>query len=695
MNLYSITSLLTCITSLFVGIFVYLRNKKGSINTAWALMSLSVGFWSFFTFLLFTSSNPIDGIVWSRALHIGSIFIPITFFNFVLALLDLKKQRKSILQFGYFISFLLLILNFTSLFVKSVSYKPLVRCFYPDPGPIYFLFILIYFIYPGYACLLLYKLSKIVKGYKRNQINYVLIASTIGFLGGATTFPLWYRIPVSPIGIHFVWLYALIITIAIVRYRLMDITVAITRTSVFVAVYTLVLGIPFIVAGLSQSYLHSILGARWWIAPLGLMALLATTGPFIYLYIQKRAENRLLGEQRRYQETLRQASTGMTRIRDLRKLLRLILNTVTQALKLNYAYIYLFDSKGNMYSLQEAMNENINRLDRENPLIIYLKDYRQPVVYEELKHQSEEGDKVFYALVESEMKKIKASVIIPNFVEDKLLGFIVLGDKISGQIFSEDDLVSLQFLGNQAALAIENALAYEELKTTKGKLLVAEKLASIGRLAAGIAHEIKNPLTSIKTFTEYLNEKFNESEFRNKFSRIVGGEVDRINHIVEGLLDFAQPKTPKTKLTDIPQIIEDVLILLENDVSKNKIEVKKDFISGLPPVLVDPEQIKQVLINLIINSLQAMENSPKRKLTIATSKINDYLSLKISDTGCGLSTEQITSIFEPFYSTRDKGVGLGLSIVHSIIKAHNGKIEVQSQPNQGTTFTVLLPINQS
>jgi signal transduction histidine kinase len=462
----------------------------------------------------------------------------------------------------------------------------------------------------------------------------------------------------------------------------MDINIAITRAGIFAVVYTIVLGIPFWFGIKTSLWQYSTI----------IMAFLATTGPFIYLYIQKRAENRLLREQRQYQETLRQASSGMTRVHDLKKLFRLILYTVTQALKLNYAYVYLFNPKNNSYSLQEAMNENINSLDEENPLIKYLKDYRQPVVYEELKRQSEEGAKTFYSLVESEMKKIKASVIIPNFVEDKLLGFIVLGDKISGQIFSEDDLVSLQFLGNQAALAIENAIAYEELKTTKGKLLVAEKLASIGRLAAGIAHEIKNPLTSIKTFTEYLNEKFNESEFRNKFSRIVGGEVDRINHIVEGLLDFAQPKTPKTKLTDIQQIIEDVLILLENDIAKNKIEVKKDFISGLSPVLVDPEQIKQVFINLIINSLQAMENSLAKKLTIATSKLDDYISIKISDTGCGLSQEQINSIFEPFYSTKEKGVGLGLSIVHSIIQAHSGRIEVSSEVNKGTSFTVIFPI---
>jgi hypothetical protein len=180
---------------------------------------------------------------------------------------------------------------------------------------------------------------------------------------------------------------------AIIKYRLMDIKVAITRAGLFIAIYTFVLGIPFAIAIWSKGWLIDKLGPSWWMMPLTLMAALATVGPFIYIYLQRRAEETLLREQRRYQESLKQASVGMTRIRNLRKLLDLITHIVTKTVRISYAAIYLYSEETNEYVLQVSRDKDrtpIPKLNSDNPLISWLIQKREPLIYEEIKRQMED-----------------------------------------------------------------------------------------------------------------------------------------------------------------------------------------------------------------------------------------------------------------------------------------------------------------
>lgn len=197
------------------------------------------------------------------------------------------------------------------------------------------------------------------------------------------------------------------------------------------------------------------------------MAALATVGPFIYIYVDRKAEERLLKEQRRYQETLKQASVGMTRIRNLRKLLDLITHIVTKTVKISYAAIYLYNKHTDEYVLQVMRDKGrvpIPKIQADNPLVSWILVKREPLVYEEVKRQMEDTNNMTYKLLEENMRLLTATVIIPSFLEDRFMGFIVLGDKMSGQIYTPEDLNVFQVLASQAALAIENAQFYEEAK---------------------------------------------------------------------------------------------------------------------------------------------------------------------------------------------------------------------------------------
>ncbi|MFA5337468.1 MAG: ATP-binding protein [Candidatus Omnitrophota bacterium] len=240
------------------------------------------------------------------------------------------------------------------------------------------------------------------------------------------------------------------------------------------------------------------------------------------------------------------------------------------------------------------------------------------------------------------------------------------------------------FKGSQTALADELQKAQEELKR-------AERLKAVGTLAAGMAHEIKNPLTGIKTFTEYLPAKQDEPGFIDKFHKIVSMEVDKINSIVQQLLDFSKPKPLQLKEVNIHQIIDQTLSLLSNSLIKYKITLVRDYDSSLPLLSVDPNQMQQVFCNLFINAIDAMKTGGE--LSVNTKAESNYLEITISDTGKGIAQKDMEHIFDPFYTTKETGTGLGMSIIYGIIKEHKGSVEVESGENKGTSFIIKLPLN--
>jgi PAS domain S-box-containing protein len=226
-----------------------------------------------------------------------------------------------------------------------------------------------------------------------------------------------------------------------------------------------------------------------------------------------------------------------------------------------------------------------------------------------------------------------------------------------------------------------------------------DRLASVGTLAAGIAHEIKNPLVSIQTFAQLLPERFDETDFRENFGNVVRSEIGRINRLVHSLLDFARPRRRQPGQVDIQELLERALTLLESQLKKQEIEIIRKYADDMPLIFADPEQIYQVFFNLLQNAVQAMDG-PRRQITLSTvksvsgtgQKAKDVVLLIIKDTGRGIEKSELSNIFDPFYSTKADGSGLGLSICHSILKEHGAGIDVQSSVGKGTTFTLTLPV---
>jgi len=528
---FALSGFINFLVFLTAGLLAGIKYKKESVNRVYSIFSFFVAVWSLCYFFWLISPVEKSALFWAKSLNAMTMYIPAAFFHFVDYLTNEKLTKKRAITLAYLVSTILFILIPTPLIVRGV-FKQMFFEFWPAPGPLYVFYIGYFSLVVGYSILLLFRGYKQAKGQRRDQLRYPFFGSFIGFIGGATNFPLFYNIPIPPYGNILVSVGGLSFIYAMLRHRLLNIELVVRKSLIYSILIAFITSVYLVVVLLAERIFQGLIG------------------------------------------------------------------------------------------------------------------YKSIIV------------------------SLSAAFLIALF-------FIPLRNKI--QHFVDKYF----FKGTQEALSRENERLMLELQRS-------ERLKAVATLAVGMAHEIKNPLSSIKTFTEYLPQKFQDADYREKFTRIVGNEVDKINKIVQDLLDFAKPKPLELKQADIHKIIDDTLALLSSNFIKNKIEVKRNYDFSNPKIAADPNKLKQAILNLLLNSMEAMEK--QGIITILTKQEDNYLIVQIKDTGKGIQEKDIPYIFDPFYSTKVGGTGLGLSIVHGIIEEHKGTIEVETKAKQGTIFTIKLPV---
>jgi len=230
-----------------------------------------------------------------------------------------------------------------------------------------------------------------------------------------------------------------------------------------------------------------------------------------------------------------------------------------------------------------------------------------------------------------------------------------------------------------------------EIQELKKEIELAQRLASIGRLAAGVAHEIRNPLSSIKGFATYFRDRYREIPEDKKTAEIMVQEVERLNRVIGQLLEFARPVTIQKKPTHIQSLIQHSLKVIERDAREKNILIKVEIHSDLPDVFLDADRMNQVLLNLYLNAIEAMIDGGRLTVEAKPDNESHRLKIMIKDTGKGIDKKDQVHIFDPYYTTKQAGTGLGLAIVRNIIESHNGEIRVESIPGQGTSMIIFLP----
>ena len=234
-----------------------------------------------------------------------------------------------------------------------------------------------------------------------------------------------------------------------------------------------------------------------------------------------------------------------------------------------------------------------------------------------------------------------------------------------------------------------------EVRSLRREIETSQRLASVGRLAAGVAHEIRNPLSSIKGFATYFKERYKNAPEDQQTANIMIQEVDRLNRVVGQLLEFARPVTVSAKPTSLKNLIDDSIKLVERQALKKQITISSHNSAQIDEVCIDPDRINQVLLNLYLNAIESMDAGGELGVRLSYNNGEKYFVIQVSDTGWGIQKEDLPKIFDPYYTTKSSGTGLGLAIAHNNVEAMGGTIKVNSDPGKGTTFTLILPIKET
>ena len=296
------------------------------------------------------------------------------------------------------------------------------------------------------------------------------------------------------------------------------------------------------------------------------------------------------------------------------------------------------------------------------------------------------------------LERLNARICAPLLARNHLVGVMVLGSTRPWRPGRRDGDLLLQ-LANQASLAFQNAVLYRDLRKRLDRLHRADRLAAIGQLAAGVAHEVNNPLTSIRSTMQYLAGSLEDTATQQLVADLIG-DVDRIGQTINNLLSLTRTSDFKPEDVDLFALIRQTLRLIENKAREQSVSIEERLESPLN-LQADDTQLRQLVLNLILNAIQAMVDgghitvSAKRELLeqVATpTRERAQIRLEIADNGPGIPADQAKAVFDPFFTTKSEGTGLGLAICHGIVQRHAGEIELDSTLGQGTTVSILLPV---
>jgi signal transduction histidine kinase len=610
----------------------------------------------------------------------GAIFIPSAYLHFVLTLLGLHKEKKKLIVSSYIFGSIFLVLNFTSLFVKDVSPKLFFK-YWPNAGITFLPFLFLYSICLIYAVVVMAKEQKLSGGIKRVQIRYVILGAFLGFGGGATNYPLWYDIPIPPIGNILVSVGIAVMAYAIIKYRLMDIKLA-RQYLVMNLFYGSITSAIFIALAFFLK--------QWFFGISVVIFLAILIVPYLHRWMTKFLEPAFLGKTFRTWnglDKLKESNPGYIS----EQIAWNLVGGISETLHIGQLSLFLDVARYKELRpyAQIGLDEEIGTeqipwvtLKADSALVKHLSETRKLVIKDEIA----DGDS---KRLKEEMGRLRAEVSVPLFVQEKLIGILSLGSKPDGEIYHQEELKKITDLCHQAENHLSHARFMENRAIFSRQLAHDMKNLVVKNIEPTFAElcETKDE----KKRQELFNTVFNQHQYlkiclKNNFDLV--SLVERLAYH-KYILEPAQ----------IARVIMACSSLYKTPCTKAGISIDQDVPKNLPQVLVNREDIPKVFNNLFDNALKFTPSGGK--IRIKAEQKSDEVLITFSDTGRGMSEEKLKTIFEPNVKMPDDevpdneegaGAGLGLVIVKDIIEAQGGRIWVESESGKGTAFYFTLRV---
>ncbi|HEY4300513.1 MAG TPA: ATP-binding protein [Candidatus Didemnitutus sp.] len=691
-----VSSFLNFLAAGMLAFAVVVRGRKDSINVRFGVFALAIGSWSAGYLLWQISEDAVRALFFTRLLMIPAYFVPVTFLHFIIELCG--DRNRVWVRAGYFVSAVFAALNFTPLMVNHI--EPVRGYpFWPIAGSLYWLYLLFFAACTTYAGWLLLSNLRTATGGRATQLRNILIASVVGFGGGATNFPLWYRFPIPPLGMPLIFLYLVIMAHAVSRYQLPLVTYDFVHAAVYVGFSVTIAVFYLVLLAAASPFLD------FQLTPESLLTqfMLCLVVCLIFIWAvprMTRAANRLMAE-----TYLRRRNTQQQQLKDLSRRIATLgseqeifensVREITRAFGLGAAAIYARSEFDHEYQLRAMLGRTRcpPALPIGSPLTRIFAQRMAPLLFDGIELELSPS-------VAAELEQVRATLgfhaVFPVACDDFLSGLLLLGLREGGERYTESELSLLESTCVQIAVTLRARQLERRASQT-------EKLISLGTLAAGLAHELRNPLTSVQTFTALLKEKHPDPEALHEFSSVVLRDVNRITSIVENVSAFAESNIVEMTSVHLPDVLQTVADIVRPELTRTGVRLDLPAVT-VPPVRGNNSQLLQVFLNLTQNAIQALDGREGGRITFGLdTRIKDVpqplLFVSVADNGPGIDPELLPRIFEPFTTTKatgarvgKHGMGLGLAIVKRIIQHHHGDIDVTSAVGGGTTFRVQLPI---
>ena len=681
------------------------RNPGSRLNRLFTYFVGGMAVWNFGVFMLRRSPDEATAVFWEIVIHTGVIALPAFYYHFVLIFLESTTRHRTSLLVVYALALLFSIINLSgsSLFMSGVNST--YWGWAPATGLLYTPF----FVY--FNCFLIYGLLHLVRTYndvdssfRRNRATLILLGTLVSLIGGLIDFARFILarfVPaadlVYPMGIPANMVFALMLGTSIVRYRLFDVNVVVKKG----AIYLLLWGVLTSVLVAAEQYADwDQLNPLWVILPLGFVMTMLVSP--LGQRLEERIERVMFSRRRGCYETLLDLSKRMGSILDFGRLMETLVHGLVRGVPLTHCVLMIYDAQRSafvVYREDATVGEGVGAvaIRVDSRIVQWLNQTGRVLVKEEVKLNPEIA--AYFETAEGELDAIKATLIVPLKIEGKLTGILLVGEKLSGDIFDDQELEVLAVLANQVAISLENARLYEELSESNAQLLQASRLKS--QFLASMSHELRTPLNSIIGFSKVLLNRFDGelTERQETYIRSVHNSGAHLLQLINGILDFSRIEAGKLEMIseelDLHELIDECVESSMPLARGQQMKLEKNVPLELPPLSGDRTKVKQILLNLLSN---AIKFTAQGRILVSVVAEPDAIRVSVADTGIGIREDDLAHLFEPFQQLDNPvarsagGTGLGLAISKKFVELHGGRIWAESRENQGSTFHFTLPL---
>jgi signal transduction histidine kinase len=586
------------------------------------------------------------------------------------------------------------LVSLTPLFAQSTALVN--RALQMTYGPLYPLFGIYLIVSLTGSLALLGRKLRLLTGIERLQVQFVFLGIGIAAAGGSATnliLPLIFRTSrLNVYGPIFGLVMVAFIAHAIVRYRLMNIRLVVRR-SLTEVVASMTAGAIFLALAWLVSLALALEPQELPLAVTLVLALLvAQAFQPLRRGVQAALDAYFFRSPYDYAAALREISRGISDIVDLKTLFEYTCRAIAETVHAERVALYVKDAGGADYRLECSWGA-------EDPLLppaiwetsMLAQSLRNSNLRALVAADLRRGSDIDPAAEFSEVDRLGAECVLPVLVHGQTGGFYIIGPKRSGDPYFTEDIDLISAVASQVGIATR---LHVQIGLAEAEKRRAERLVSFGALARGLAHEIKNPLVAIRTFAELLPERSSDEEFRESFAKIVLQEIGRIDQLVARLRGLAAPPTPRFTPVDLPELVHQTLALLRGEIERAKARVTVTRDGVIPVVSGDPAQLKQLLLNILLNALEALEDEGGRiGIRFSHSISRHQVVVEIADTGPGVPEELLPKMFEAFVTTKAEGSGLGLAICRAIADSHRAVIRAENNSRgPGTRIILEFPV---